>query len=252
MDERGRLIINADDLGLSPPINAGIIKGIEAGVVTDTSVMATAPFAAEAARALRDHGIVRAGIHINLDGPLGWSSPGIERHARDELERRFAQAPFLARLEAETCRQIEAFLALGLEPSHIDSHHHVHGFPAVFAIMLKRMGDYGIRAMRFSPRGYGLPSRPDIPWSSDLAAHMQALLKGKGVLTCDQMLEGAGKIMEASSGTTELVVHPGLGGDAWRDEELRVLLDMGAPAIRERFDLISFQDLQPAGRVWRS
>ena len=247
MEARGRLIINADDLGLSPQIDAGIFKGLEAGVVTDVSVIAKGAFASEAAAILRRSGMKYAGIHINLDDLLGWSSPGIERHSRQELQQRFEEASFCARLEAETRDQIETFLALGLVPNHIDSHHHVHGFPAVFAIMLKLMGTYGIRALRFSPGGYGLPTRTDIPWSSSLADHMQAALQNKAVLTCDRMLEGAGRIMEAGGeGTTELVVHPGLGGDAWRDEELKTLLSFGAPAIRERFDLISYLDLQPA------
>ena len=75
---------------------------------------------------------------------------------------------------------------------------------------------------------------------------MKAALRDKAILTCNRMLEGAGRIMEASQGTTELVVHPGLGGDQWRDEELKILLGLGAQAIRERFDLISFKDLHPA------
>jgi len=52
--------------------------------------------------------------------------------------------------------------------------------------------------------------------------------------------------MEAGVDTTELVVHPGLGGDPWRDDELNALLSLGAQALRERFDLISYLDLQPA------
>jgi predicted glycoside hydrolase/deacetylase ChbG (UPF0249 family) len=248
MNARGRLIINADDLGLSPQINTGIFKGIEAGVVTDVSLMAKAPYAADAAESLRGHGITCAGIHVNLDDLLGWRSPGIEHHTREQLQQRFAEASFRARLEAEAREQIEIFLSLGLKPSHIDSHHHVHGFPAVFAIMLTLMGDYGIRAMRYSAGGYGLPTRADIPWSSGLAARVQTMLQEKAILTCDCMLEGAGRLMEASSGITELVVHPAMGGDPWRDEELKVLLCVGTPSISERFELISFQDFQEALR----
>jgi len=248
MGTRRRLIINADDLGLNPQINAGIFKGIAAGVVTDVSVIAKGPCASEAAATLRRSGMECVGIHVDLDDLLGWSSPGIERLTRSELQRRFDRASFRARLEAEARDQIEIFLSLGLTPSHIDSHHHVHGFPAVFAIMLRLMGAYGIPAMRFSSGGYRLPTRPDIPWSQDLAEDMRNALKEHAILTCDQMLEGAGRLFDAGAGTTELVVHPGLGGDPWRAEELGTLLGLGAQAIRERYELIAFADLQPVGR----
>lgn len=243
MPERPRVIINADDLGLSPQINAGILKGIEAGVVTDVSVMAKAPFVFEAAEVLKTYGILSAGIHIDLDTLLGWSSPGIERHTRPELQQLFEQDVFCEQLEAEVRDQIEAFQALGLVPSHIDTHHHVHGFPAVFGIMVKLMDAFGIPAMRFSASGYGLPSRADIPWSPTLAADMGATLQVHGIVYCERMLEGAGRITEAGPGTNELVVHPGLGGDAWRDEELKVLLALGPMALSERVDLIAFKDL---------
>jgi len=246
MADRPRIVINADDLGLSPQINAGIFKGIEAGVVTDCSVMPKAPFAHEAAVQLRSCGIACAGIHIDLDGLLGWSSPGRERYGRSELQRRFEQQTFREELEAEAREQIESFLDLGLTPTHIDAHHHVHGFPVVFAITLKLMGQYAIPAMRFSRSGYSLPTREGIPWTSAMAVDMEAKLRAHGILYCDKMLEGTGLIAQAGPGTTEIVVHPGLGGDAWRDEELRVLLSLGTAALRERFDLISFQNLQEA------
>ncbi|MEN6472928.1 MAG: ChbG/HpnK family deacetylase [Syntrophaceae bacterium] len=246
MHERPRVIINADDLGLSPQINAGIFKGVEAGVVTDVSVMSKAPFVREAAARLKSYGIASAGIHIDLDGLLGWSSPGRERYNRSELQRRFEQSAFRKTLATEARDQIEKFLGLGLIPSHIDAHHHVHGFPVVFAIILKLMGQYVIPAMRFSRSGYSLPTREDIPWTSVTAVDMEAKLRAHGILYCDNMLEGTGLIGHAGPGTTEIVAHPGLGGDAWRDEELKTLLTLGSSAIRERFDLISYLDLQPA------
>lgn len=248
MPDRPRVIINADDLGLSPQINAGIFKGIEAGVVTDVSVMSKAPFVREAAVRLRSYGIACAGIHIDLDGLLGWSSPGRERYDRSELQRRFELNAFCEELEAEARDQIERFLDLGLIPTHIDAHHHVHGFPVVFAITLRLMGQYAIPAMRFSRSGYSLPTREGIPWTCAMAVDMEARLRAHGILYCDEMLEGTGLIAQAGPGTTEIVAHPGLGGDAWRDDELRILLSLGTAALSERFDLISFQGLQEALR----
>jgi predicted glycoside hydrolase/deacetylase ChbG (UPF0249 family) len=237
------VIINADDLGLSRPINDGIFMGIEAGVVTDVSVMAKGPLAFEAAEALKGYGIKAAGIHIDLDTLLGWSSPGKERYNRLELKRHFEQGDFLEELEAEVRDQIEQFLGLGLVPSHIDTHHHVHGFPFVFAIIVKLMQPYAIRAMRFSRTGYCLPTREDIPWNPAMASKMEAMLQESGILYCERMLEGTGCISEAGPGTTEIVAHPGLGGDPWRDEELAVLLRADSRALLAGLDLIGFKDL---------
>lgn len=101
------LVINADDFGLSRGVTDGILEAHERGVVTSTSLMvhgAAAAHAAESARSFPDLGV---GLHfvepegVDLDVP---------KQARDALTH-----------------QLERFRELmGTDPTHVDSHHHVH------------------------------------------------------------------------------------------------------------------------------
>lgn len=61
-----KLIINADDFGLSKSISDGIILGIKEGYITSTSIMANMPFAEYAVKKAVEYGIGCIGLHINL------------------------------------------------------------------------------------------------------------------------------------------------------------------------------------------
>ena len=60
------LIVNADDLGLSPGVNAGIIEAHLRGIVTSASLMVRQPAAREAARLARAHPGLSVGLHLDL------------------------------------------------------------------------------------------------------------------------------------------------------------------------------------------
>jgi chitin disaccharide deacetylase len=101
-----RLIVNADDFGLAAGVNEGIIEAHVNGILTSTSLMVDRPAAADAARLMREHPALSVGLHYVEDGPE-IDEPG---HAA----RTFAA-------------QLERFRELtGAEPTHVDSHHHVH------------------------------------------------------------------------------------------------------------------------------
>ncbi len=101
-----RLIVNADDFGLAAGVNEGIIEAHANGILTSTSLMVDRPAAADAVRLAREHPALSVGLHYVEDGPE-IDEPG---HAA----RTFAA-------------QLERFRELtGAEPTHVDSHHHVH------------------------------------------------------------------------------------------------------------------------------
>ena len=79
------LIINADDLGISPEVNRGIFTAYEKGLVTDSSLLIKRPYAQEAIDIIKQDPAFRVGIHIDLDPLLGWKSPGKERYPREKL-----------------------------------------------------------------------------------------------------------------------------------------------------------------------
>ena len=101
-----RLIVNADDFGLAAGVNQGIIEAHVNGILTSTSLMIDRAAAADAARLMREHPGLSVGLHYVEDGPQ-IDEPG---HAA----RTFAA-------------QLDRFRELtGSEPTHVDSHHHVH------------------------------------------------------------------------------------------------------------------------------
>lgn len=218
-----RLVINADDLGLSSEINSGILCGLKNNLISDTSVMVKAPYAEPAVSALKALGIRHAGVHINLDDNLGWKPGGIEIKTRHVLMGLLNNHEFLKKCAQEIREQIEIFLSFGLIPTHIDTHHHVHGFSSIFEILVDLIMEYQIPALRFSRYGYMLPTREDIPFDDKSYAHMQEAIESRKLYFCVHYMEGAQKIDAIDPGTTELVVHPSLGGESWREEELEIL-----------------------------
>src|SRR5215831_10941523 len=114
------LIVNADDFGLSPGTNRGIIEACERGILTSASLMVRYPPAAEAADYARRNPALSVGLHADLaewvfrDGewkPVYEVVPATDKQA----------------LADELARQLDAFRRLmGRDPDHLDSHQHVH------------------------------------------------------------------------------------------------------------------------------
>ncbi len=124
------VIVNADDFGASPGINAGIVEAHAHGVVTSTSLMVTGHAAGEAAALARDRPELSIGLHLDLDG-------------EDVVARvAFDDAPAV---RAELERQLAAFQALlGRPPTHVDSHHHVHERPELAPLVRALVAPLGV------------------------------------------------------------------------------------------------------------
>jgi predicted glycoside hydrolase/deacetylase ChbG (UPF0249 family) len=119
MTER-ELIVNADDFGASPAVNAGVIRGHREGVVTSTSLIVRGPAAASAAEFARRHNDLDVGLHIDLAEWVCHDGAWITLYevvALDDVEG----------IDAEVTAQVAAFRALvGRDPTHLDSHQHLH------------------------------------------------------------------------------------------------------------------------------
>jgi predicted glycoside hydrolase/deacetylase ChbG (UPF0249 family) len=178
-----RLIINADDLGLTPGVNRAIFEAEERGVVTSSTLMANSRAFDDAAglatSSARAGGRLSVGCHVVLvDGEpvlpvdrvatlLQPNSPNGHRKFRDSLND-FVVASFRNQLnpseiEAEAAAQIARIQAAGVELSHFDTHKHAHMFPAVLRPLLRAASARKIRAVR-NPFGQVWP----LPWTSVL------------------------------------------------------------------------------------
>lgn len=134
------LIVNADDFGLSKAQNYGIIDACRNGVVTSTTMLVNGEAAAHAATLSRELPELAVGMHfvLTLGTPLT-PMPGLARDGQlgkwiwVMAEQGTLPLDEIAR---ELERQFDRFVELfGREPTHIDSHHHVHMIPAIFPLV---------------------------------------------------------------------------------------------------------------------
>ena len=120
MDAKKYLIVNADDFGQSKGLNQGIIKAYESGIVTSASLMVRWPAAVEAAAYSREHPSLSLGLHVDLGEWIYREQSWVPLYEVVTLES-------IRAVREEVVRQLAAFYELlGKQPSHIDSHQHVH------------------------------------------------------------------------------------------------------------------------------
>jgi predicted glycoside hydrolase/deacetylase ChbG (UPF0249 family) len=163
-----RLIVNADDLGLSPAVNRGIIELQAAGIVTSASLLMNLPATADALDRTAD-GRLDVGVHLNLTvgRPLSGPAPGlVGRDGRlaplPVVVRRLLRGELrLATVEREWAAQIEALLATGRRAAHLDSHQHLHALPGLLGLAGRLARRYDIGALRLP--GHGLVLHQAMP-----------------------------------------------------------------------------------------
>jgi chitin disaccharide deacetylase len=157
-----RLIVNADDFGLTSGVNRGIIRAHEHGIVTSSTLMACGAKFQEAVAMSSRNPQLSVGCHVllvdafpvlELDkvSSLALANSGVPKF-RDSLVR-FACVAASRRLnedeiEAEITAQIRKLQMAGVQVSHLDSHKHTHMFPAVFRPMLRAAKKCGVSAIR--------------------------------------------------------------------------------------------------------
>jgi hopanoid biosynthesis associated protein HpnK len=156
---RRQLIVSADDFGLSPGVNAGIIRAHRDGMLTDASLMVNGAAVDEAVELARATPTLSVGLHLVLvQGhattpasaiPGLVDATGMFRTNPVAVGFRYFFTPGIrVQLEREICAQIEKYLATGLPLSHVDGHLNIHVHPTVLNILVRVAQGYGIRALR--------------------------------------------------------------------------------------------------------
>ena len=247
-----RLIINADDFGLTAGVNRAIVEAHEHGVVTSATLMANGAAFADAIALAQSRPGLGVGCHILLvDGvplldaaavrtllDLG-NSGGL--HFREGITW-FGALALLGRLneseiEAEASAQISKLQAAGITVTHLDSHKHTHLFPRVLRPLLRAAASCGVKAIR-NPferlQGSQLSASPSLwrRWAEvgilrGLAKEFREAVRQAEISTPDGTLAivATGSLNERllrlmvenlPEGTWELVCHPG-----YNDADLR-------------------------------
>lgn len=158
-----RLVLNADDAGLTPGLSRRIAALLSSGRLGGTSLLACGTAFDEAARALREAGVGEAGVHLCLVGgetPL--SPPGRVRgiapggrfpRSWPAVAARVASglAP-VAEVEREWESQVVAVLSAGLRVTHLDAHQHLHLLPRLAPVAISLARRFDVPHVR-APRG---------------------------------------------------------------------------------------------------
>ena len=185
-----RLIVNADDFGLSDGVNAGIVRAHREGIVTSASLMVRQPGTEAAVTAAHGCPDLSLGLHLDLgewerrDG--GW-------HPRYT----WVDDSDAVAVAAEVERQLTTFRALvGRDPTHLDSHQHVHRDEPTRSILRDAALNVGVplrhqSTIRYYGGFYGHSSDGSPCWDAIAPAALAALVAALPV------------------GTTELCCHPG-------------------------------------------
>ena len=239
------LIVNADDFGMCQAVNEAIVGTLEAGIVRSTSLMVPCPAAAGATQFLAAHPEVPFGVHLtaisdsvtNRWRPLAAAEtvPSLLDEAGYFYD--FDHMPgFLARvrldeLEVEFRAQIEAVLALGLAPTHLDWHSlRIRDRSDIFEVMLGLAGEYGL-ALRVANR-----SASELLQSQGLATPDHDVLDSYLLDAVDKAARYAALLRDLPVGLSEWAVHPGLDSP-----ELRAIEPGGAHIRQADFDFLTSQ-----------
>lgn len=154
MDEeiKKRIIITADDFGISEKANASILKLAKAGKLDRVAVIPHGIFTAQETAELIDSG-VKMDAHLNITENIlgkrktkeGIISRGIV-FVLKLFTKKFSKKGVYENWDSDIRLFIERF---GKKPDGINSHHHVHFFPKYFKIILDLMGKHDISFVRF-------------------------------------------------------------------------------------------------------
>lgn len=156
-----RLIINADDFGLTHGVNRAIAEGHVRGVVTSTTLMANSRAFDEAVLIAKSNDKWSVGCHLVLvdgeplidPGRLPTLVPGRNSHKFRDGVGILALQSLAGRVdsdqvEAESIAQIRKLQASGINVSHVDTHKHTHIFPGVLNGILRAARICGVSAIR--------------------------------------------------------------------------------------------------------
>jgi len=275
--------VNADDFGLTAGVNRAIVKLHQVGMLTSTTLMARAEATAEAIRMACATPSLGVGCHVVLvdgdpvlppheipslvDAQTGRFYPTLGAFLKQLLTGHIRSAE----IQAEAAAQILLLQNEGVTLSHIDTHKHVHMFPAVLKPVLRAAAGCGIRSIRnpFEPT-WSLRATPGAPWLRRAEVHLlrqflPTFFKNvalAGLATTDGAvgvlatgtLDAAtvsSLLQNLPEGTWELVTHPGYNDADLAKAHTRLLAsretERDALHVLNNFQairLITFNDLR--------
>lgn len=234
-----KLIITADDLGIDPRINSGIIECYKEGILKSTALLVNAPYTKEAVSMVKNYPDLEVGLHLSIvegeslrgtkstvtDNIPYFSNICLIRDWKQFVKKYVRNEINFNELEEELELQIRQFLKYFPDIPFINGTQHMHLLPKVWKIVLKLAKKYEIRAIRVpSMRSFelnGLTRFIPLLAHNVLGEFARFSLRGSLIKTTERVvgMQYAGQIskfrllkillnMPADS-VTEIVMHPG-------------------------------------------
>ena len=234
-----KIIINADDFGLCDGVNRGVVWAHTQGILTSATIMANMPAATQAVELAKQLPTLGVGVHLNLfegkplskdrcidcllntDGEFAYSPSCLSLLSL--VKRKIRNA-----IAAELAAQIQWVIDNGIKPTHLDSHKHIHSFPAIFPIVCELAQNFRIAAIRwpFEPKQV---SRKPWPLPAKKGKKRAAIVRTMAIINQKQNpaflktqavsgIAHTGKIdvdflkaavMQDFAETLEIITHPG-------------------------------------------
>ena len=270
-----RLVVTADDLGLTEGVNRAVVQAHSDGVVTATSLLAVGTAFDHAVDLLRSHPSLDVGAHLAIvgeDPPLLTAAEVptlVDRRGRFPLSYRTVCARAAAgRVDPDDVRremsaQLDRIRGTGLTITHVDTHQHTHLWPLVGRVVADLAQDAAVPWVRLpTSRARG----PVGVVVRGLSARLARALDARGQRHTDAYagLDEAGRLDAAAfaeaveriggAPTAEINTHPGEAGDpaltrftwnyGWKDELSMLTDDRTRALLRDRgIQLVAFSDL---------
>ncbi|MED4224644.1 chitin disaccharide deacetylase [Neobacillus cucumis] len=149
-----QLIVNADDFGYSRGINFGIIDAHKRGILNSATMMMNMPGMRHAVELAKENPNLQVGIHLVLTcgRPILTDVPSLvddNGNFKRLSEVKEGNEISIDDLEREWTAQLELLLENGIQPTHFDSHHHVHTIPAFLPVVQKIAKKYNLSARNY-------------------------------------------------------------------------------------------------------
>lgn len=160
-----RIIVNADDFGLTEGINRGVIDALRYGIITRASIMPCATAFDHAVSLVKQNPGLNIGIHLTLVGERPVSSADkiksliesdgtfYKNHQAFSVKY-FSKKIKLNEIYDEFEAQIKKILNTGIKVNHIDSHQHLHMLPGIFEQSISLAKKFEIKNIRITRQDY--------------------------------------------------------------------------------------------------
>ncbi len=278
-----KLILHADDYGMSHAVNVATQELLEKKAISSASIMMPCPWVAEAARWLKSHKGMDIGLHLTLTSEwktLRWGPVA----ARDQVQglldpdgylwpdiQSVARNATAEEVETELRAQIALAQRMGIRFTHLDTHMGtVYARPDFFQVYEKLGREFGVPVMLPKPFEGMEKAAP-----ADVVAYLnsqQEQFAAAGVFLLDQLImDGSGgkrslverrkayheTLRGLKPGVTQLIIHPGVLSDELtaatsragdRDGDYRIFLEAETQELMKELgiELVGWQDVAPA------